>query len=706
MSHLRPLTLTLVLLSACSVPKLTDLGEKRCDSDAGHACIAGYACQSGVCKIPTGTPCTAGQTKVCGTDVGECVRGNQRCIEGVFGDCEGSIGPALEICDGKDNDCDNAVDEDLTTSPACEKQAGVCAGKVKSCVAGSYVATCGASEYGTDYQATETRCDGKDNDCNSMVDEGVGGGPCPAFGVCIGFQRACTAGVPGLCLAPGFETTETSCDNLDNDCDGMVDEGIVSSTACTLNAGVCSNTFAACRNGAIESTCTSASYGMNFENNESLCDGLDNDCDGVTDRQRDGGFVRVGTCELSSGVCGGARRVCLAGNGEAPCTAASYGPSYEVSESSCDNLDNDCDGRVDVSKEASLLITPNAPSKHISLAASSQGGSAAVYVDQRRAAARVFFRRFDGALRAVGNEFELSDSNATSTDRPSLVRLGADYAVVWIETVAGTTRIMLARVANSGTIAWSRAVISGVSLFNDPRVATNADGASDIAVVWIGSDLALRGSTTSAGGTEVIAPRTLVGPPELVFGVDVTRRQITGDFVVGWAPQLNGTFRARFQAFNDSLVGLSTPREAAIANETTTSIRVAVSGDTGEVLGAWMGSIAQPDGGTTSTVRYLPNALASPLPLIASSFAGISADLSLATTATGAAAFWSQGLPSARLMGTTLGSDAGVRDFSPMGITGLFAAGLTSLDGGVVQVGYEADRGTGLDLFGQVICRP
>lgn len=694
-----------LVFASCTVPKLADLGDKRCDSDAGHACVTGYACQGGTCRIPTGMPCTEGATRACGTDIGECVRGTQRCVGGVFGDCEGAVGPTTELCDNLDNDCDDSVDEELATAPDCEKQEGVCMGKKKTCVAGSYVATCGPSEYGTDFQADETRCDGQDNDCDGMTDEGVGGGACANTGVCDGFQRACTMGSPGVCLAPGFEPTEVSCDNQDNDCDGMTDEGIVSSTPCALTAGVCANTFASCRNGNIESTCTSASYGPNFEAAESLCDGLDNDCDGVTDRLGDGGFVRIGTCELTAGVCANARRACLAGNGEAPCTAASYGPLYEVNEATCDTLDNDCDGRVDVSREATLLATPNASSNHVSLASSSLGGSAAVYVDQRRGASRVFFRRFDDGLRTFGNEFELSDASATDAIRPSLVRLGADYAVVWLETVGGSTRIMLARVGDNGMVAWSQVVASGVSVFKDPRVAASATGSSGVLVAWIGSNLVLQGASWDGSGGQLISPRQLVAAPDaggdLIFGVDVVRRQSTNDFLIGWIAQSAGTFRVRFQAFDNNLVGQGTLREEFTAGETADSLRVSISGDTGEVLGAWLGST-----GTVTTLRWLPNAITSPQKLVASTFTGTSADLSLATTATGAAAFWAQGLPSARLVGMTLGSDAGVRDFSPSGVTGLFAPGVTSLDGGVLQVGYEADRGMGLDLFGQVICRP
>ncbi|MBL8916619.1 MAG: hypothetical protein JNM17_38315, partial [Archangium sp.] len=166
--------------------------------------------------------------------------------------------------------------------------------------------------------------------------------------------------------------------------------------------------------------------------------------------------------------------------------------------------------------------------------------------------------------------------------------------------------------------------------------------------------------------------------------------------------QSGGVFHVRFQAFSNALMGQGTVRDESVSGETTESLRVQVAGDTGEATGAWLASL----GTTQTTLRWLPNALTSPMPLVASTFNGRSADLSLATVSSGTAAFWAQGAVMPRLVGLSLGSDAGVRDFTPMGVTGLFAPGVTSLDGGVLHVGYEADRGTGLDLFGQVVCRP
>ena len=47
-----------------------------------------------------------------GAGVGECVAGEYVCAEGGMGVvCDGAIEPVAEACDGKDNDCDGLVDE-------------------------------------------------------------------------------------------------------------------------------------------------------------------------------------------------------------------------------------------------------------------------------------------------------------------------------------------------------------------------------------------------------------------------------------------------------------------------------------------------------------------------------------------------------------------------------------------------------------------
>lgn len=52
-------------------------------------------------------------------------------------------------------------------------------------------------------------------------------------------------------------------------------------------------------------------------------------------------------CEKTQGVCAGARRAVVDGAYESVCTALSYGSAYEATESRCDGLDNDCDGVTD-----------------------------------------------------------------------------------------------------------------------------------------------------------------------------------------------------------------------------------------------------------------------------------------------------------------------------------------------------------------------
>ena len=57
--------------------------------------------------------------------------------------------------------------------------------------------------------------------------------------------------------------------------------------ACELRQGVCADAARACTGGRVEQQCTAASYGPGYESRESRCDGVDNDCDGKIDDDDD-----------------------------------------------------------------------------------------------------------------------------------------------------------------------------------------------------------------------------------------------------------------------------------------------------------------------------------------------------------------------------------------------------------------------------------
>ncbi|WP_223644037.1 putative metal-binding motif-containing protein [Corallococcus sp. EGB] len=61
-------------------------------------------------------------------------------------------------------------DSGVAEALPCEKTQGVCAGAKRAMVDGAYEPVCTARSYGADYEATETRCDGLDNDCDGLTD--------------------------------------------------------------------------------------------------------------------------------------------------------------------------------------------------------------------------------------------------------------------------------------------------------------------------------------------------------------------------------------------------------------------------------------------------------------------------------------------------------------------------------------------------------
>jgi len=56
--------------------------------------------------------------RTCGTDVGECVAGTETCSRGSWDACVGATGPTLDVCDGLDNDCNGVNDDERI----CERE--------------------------------------------------------------------------------------------------------------------------------------------------------------------------------------------------------------------------------------------------------------------------------------------------------------------------------------------------------------------------------------------------------------------------------------------------------------------------------------------------------------------------------------------------------------------------------------------------------
>ena len=253
--------------------------------------------------------------------------------------------PSEETCNGRDDDCDFAVDETFDTLGApCEVGDGPCRrGGVYVC-ADEHTVVCNA----VPGEGLTEICNGSDDDCDGEIDEDADlvcyGGPphTRGLGICRDGVAPCLeGGIRGPCgddIRP-LPAEVCDADGHDEDCDGVVDEGCTCdegiTEACGSNVGECSVGFRVCRNGEWRDCIASRLPGQFAE----VCNGLDDDCDGESDE----GFPLGQGCELGLGQCR-AEGVTVCRNGDAICDAQIGEPGIEQCGT---GLDEDCDGEID-----------------------------------------------------------------------------------------------------------------------------------------------------------------------------------------------------------------------------------------------------------------------------------------------------------------------------------------------------------------------
>jgi hypothetical protein len=149
------------------------------------------------------------------------------------------------------------------------------------------LADCGTCALGQGF-GVDSQCDGVDQDCNGAVDDGVVNGQCGCPGLPSNYTCPCrssAACINGQALAcvPGVapSAVDTLCNGVDNNCNGQAAEGYVATTCGIGGCQSASSCVSGVQNACMAKSPASGELCNNYDDNCNILvdEGLDNDHD-------------------------------------------------------------------------------------------------------------------------------------------------------------------------------------------------------------------------------------------------------------------------------------------------------------------------------------------------------------------------------------------------------------------------------------------
>ncbi len=255
------------------------------DLDFAHIDKLGDACDS------TATDANGGDSDLCAGGIFVCHPSDLTRVT-----CDDDNTTIAEACDGLDNDCDGATDEDFSFGTDHLAIGAACDGADSDrCLGGKVVCLGGEAACKDDAGNKDEACNGIDDDCDGEIDQtwtAAGGGAGPYLGApcdgsndedrCANGRIECNLDFSGVyCHETAVGIAEV-CNRADDDCDGTTDEGFGVGESCVVGIGRCENTgLIACivdSNG--DDNETAACNVAPLPGRSEQCNSEDDDCDG------------------------------------------------------------------------------------------------------------------------------------------------------------------------------------------------------------------------------------------------------------------------------------------------------------------------------------------------------------------------------------------------------------------------------------------